>query len=95
MQPSNLGYDAVDSRGSKVEIKATTRNSVALSAAGTQAERLVVVQFDESGNGRIAYDGPAQPAWDAAGQPQRNGQRQIAVSTLEQLLRPANDTLFD
>ena len=85
MPPSNLGYDATDSEGRKVEIKATTRSSVALSAAGTDAERLVVVRFDEHGNGRIVYDGAAQPVWDSAGRPQRNGQRRISLTALQRL----------
>lgn len=82
MNPSNHGYDAVDVDGLKVEIKATTRNSIALSASGTLAERLVVVQFDETGRGVIAYDGPAGLAWTLAGRPQKNGQRQVAISKL-------------
>ena len=82
MTPSNHGYDAIDSNGLKVEIKATTRNAIALSAAGTLAERLVVVQFDSSGLGRIPFVGPASHAWSLAGPIQKNGQRKLAISTL-------------
>lgn len=83
--PSNHGFDAVDVDGLKVEIKATTRSSIALSAAGTKAERLVVVRFDETGKGNVAYDGPTQPAWDLSGKPQKNGQRHLSLSTLTSL----------
>jgi len=94
MTPSNRGFDAVDDNGQKVEIKATTRTSIALSAAGTDAKRLVVVQFDENGQGRITYDGPADAAWNAAGPPQANGQRQISVATLKRLAEGTQNSLF-
>lgn len=86
--PSTEGYDAVDAEGRLVEIKATTRNAVALSASGTKAERLVVVRIDSVGDPTIVYDGPATPAWEAAGRPQKNGQRRISLSKLAGLNRP-------
>ena len=85
MPPSNDGYDAIDDQGRRVEIKATTRTSIGLSASGTRAERLVVVVVDGDGETEVAYDGPTAPAWDAAGKPQKNGQRRISVSTLKKL----------
>lgn len=85
MPPSNRGFDAIDDDDQKVEIKATTRASVALSSKGTAAQRLVVISFASNGDGTIVYDGPAEPAWAAAGKPQANGQRQISLSTLRSL----------
>jgi len=85
MPPSNDGYDAIDDQGRRVEIKATTRTSIGLSASGTRAERLVVVVVDGDGETEVAYDGPTAPAWDAARKPQKNGQRRISVSTLKKL----------
>ena len=85
MPPSNDGYDAIDDQGRRVEIKATTRTSIGLSASGTRAERLVVVVVDGDGETEGAYDGPTAPAWDAAGKAQKNGQRRISVSTLKKL----------
>ena len=85
MPPSNRGFDAIDHENQKVEIKATTRAAVALSSRGTAAQRLVVVSFDADGEGTIIYDGATEPAWAAAGAPQANGQRQIALSTLRRL----------
>ena len=85
MPPSNDGYDAIDDQGRRVEIKATTRTSIGLSASGTRAERLVVVVVDGDGETEVAYDGPRAPAWDAAGKPKKNGQRRISVSTLKKL----------
>lgn len=83
--PSNDGYDAIDDQGRYVEIKATTRGSIALSASGTKAERLVVVQIGGDGEAEIVYDGSAKPAWGAAGKPQKNGQRSIRLSKLKKL----------
>jgi len=85
MPPSTEGFDATDDQGRRVEIKATTGTSVALSASGTKAERLVVVVIDHEGEPEIAYDGPATPVWDAAGKPQKNGQRRISLSTVKKL----------
>ena len=82
MPPSTRGYDAIDSQGRKVEIKTTTRRSIAFSANDTQAERLVVVILDELGNGHIAYDGLMKPALDAAGPQQSNGQRTLTLSKI-------------
>lgn len=94
MQPSNHGFDAVDEQGRKVEIKATTRGSIALTAREPEAQRLVVVTFSETGEGSVAYDGPAAPVWDAAGPPQRNGQRQISLTTLRRLAAGSQESLF-
>jgi len=94
MAPSNKGFDAVDSAGIKVEIKATTRSSIALSASGTEAKRLVVIKFNELGKGTVVYDGASGPAWDAAGPPQKNGARQISLSALSRI-SDAQRTLFD
>ena len=95
MKPSNKGFDAVDAEGRQVEIKATTRNAIALSGSGTQAERLVVVKFNNIGNGSILYDGPAKQVWDAAGAQQANGQRRIALSTLQRLASGSQNPLFE
>lgn len=82
MKPSNLGYDAIDGDGRKVEIKTTTRSQVSLSASGTHADRLIVVKFSSDGIGEIAFDGPAGLAWQLAGPAQKNGQRRVSISTL-------------
>jgi hypothetical protein len=85
MPPSTDGYDATDGDDRKVEIKTTTRRSVSLSASGTRAERLVVVVLDSNGNPTVAYDGDCDSVWAAAGKPQKNGQRSISISRLQQL----------
>jgi len=80
---SNAGFDATDEEGLKVEIKTTTRSSIALSASGTQAQRLVVVKLDRAtGSAQILYDGDAQSAWNLAGKPGKNGQRRLSLTKL-------------
>jgi len=81
---SNAGFDAIDGQGRKVEIKTTTRSSIALSASGTLAERLIVVQLDAgTGAAQIIYDGDAAVAWDLAGKPGKNGQQTLSLSKLQ------------
>lgn len=86
MSPSNAGYDATDADGRRVEIKTTTAAAVGLSASGTKAERLVVLQLDREGRARVSYDGSAARAWEIAGKPQKNGQRRVSVSKLAALV---------
>ncbi len=87
---SNAGFDAVDSQGYRVEIKTTTRSSIGLSASGTLAERLIVVQLNaETGAAQIIYDGDAAVAWDVAGKPQKNGQRSLSLSKLRSVASQA------
>lgn len=82
MGPSNEGFDARAPDGVPVEIKATTKNSISLSSNGTKSEMLVVVKFDETGQGRIVYNGPSAVAWELAGKPQKNGQQRLSLSRL-------------
>jgi hypothetical protein len=80
--PSTAGYDAVDNAGRKVEIKTTTRSAISLSASGTESERLVVVVLSAEGAAEVFFDGPSEPAWNAAGPPQKNGQRHLSLRRL-------------
>jgi len=84
MGPSNEGFDARTTVGVPVESKATIRNSIFLSDKGTKREVLVVVRFDEMGQGRIVCNGPTSLAWDLVGRPQRNVQRRLSLSRLTQ-----------
>jgi len=80
---SNAGSDATDEEGLRVEIKATTRSSIAQSASGILAQQLVVVNpGGNTGSAQIAYDGYAQLAWDLAGKPGTNRQRRLSIRKL-------------
>ncbi|MDD2858150.1 MAG: hypothetical protein PHU75_05675 [Candidatus Nanopelagicales bacterium] len=82
MPPSNTSYDAVDEFGTRVEIKCTTRKSIALSGTDSTAQRLVVVKLAADGTASIVYDGPMSRALELAGRRQSNGQRALSLSKL-------------
>ena len=88
---STKGVDAHDANGNTVEIKATTGSrSVALRGMEPTAQRLIVLQINPTGDAYEVYDGPATPAWAAAGKMQSNGQRAISLSRLVALQREIN-----
>lgn len=84
MPPSNHGFDAHGPGGETVEIKTTTRTSISISNEPSLAERIVVVVLDGYGAGRIVFDGPMATVQTVAGAPQKNGQRRVSISRLEQ-----------
>jgi len=62
--PSTKDFDARDKQGRTVQIKATTRGSLALSGRTTAAQRFVAVQLDPTtGVGAIVYVGSADVVW--------------------------------
>ena len=97
MPASNEGYDALAPNGRTVEIKATQRTSVAVQADVEVPDHLVVMKIEPNGAVNVVYNGPAAPAWDLAGAPQKNGQRRISLTRLEALTVeiPASDRLTE
>lgn len=86
---STEGHDAVARDGRLVEIKATQgTRSVALQAHGTLPDHLIVMRIDRHSGSvdEVVYNGPAEPAWDLAGKPQKNGQRKLTLSRLRALM---------
>lgn len=77
------GYDAISSKGVKVEIKATQGSSVALRE---QPEHLIVLHLAKSGVAVEVYNGPGAKVWSACGGMQRNGQRHISLYKLRDLI---------
>jgi hypothetical protein len=71
-------HDAFDANGD-VQIKLTAGKSIAMY---TCCVRLVVLRVVSPEEAEIVYDGAGQPAWDAAGPMQKNGQRAISLSKL-------------
>lgn len=89
MPASNEGFDAVNSDGRTVEIKATTRGSIALQAEGRKPDLLAVLRLDrDSFEPTVIYYGPAEPVWAIAGAPQKNGQRRVSLSRLPEQDQP-------
>lgn len=82
VRPSTRGYGAIDGEGRRVEIKCTTRRSIAFSGDGKEAERLVVIALDAVAKPRIVYDGPMTVALRLAGPRRVNGQRVVPISKL-------------
>ncbi|WP_211250373.1 DUF6998 domain-containing protein [Fodinicurvata fenggangensis] len=82
MPASNLGYDALSADGRKVEIKLTQGTVIGIRH---QAEHIIVLHRSRGGPIRVAYNGPGEPIWSAAGSMQRNGARQISVRKLARL----------
>ena len=92
MPPSTEGYDALDLNDQKVEIKTTTVNAVALSAATPIADLLVVVSLDSDGAATIVYHDRYLPAWNASGKRQKTGQRRLSLSKLHSLTNDSPPT---
>lgn len=74
-------HDAFDADGD-VQIKMTAAKSVAMYDC---CKRLVVLRVVSPSEAEIVYDGPGEPAWDAAGRRAKNGQRSISLSRLRAL----------
>ncbi|RUV37574.1 hypothetical protein EOB49_11195 [Mesorhizobium sp. M7A.F.Ca.MR.148.00.0.0] len=75
---SHPGHDAFDTDGD-VQIKMTGAKSISLYDT---CNRLVVLRVVSPEFAEIVYDGPGEPAWEAAGPVQKNGQRVIRLSKL-------------
>lgn len=85
---SELGHDALDSAGRKVQIKMTAGKSVAMYA---DCDRLVVLRVVSPHEADIVYDGDGAPAWAAAGNLGKNGQRVVRLSKLKTLAKSVRE----
>jgi hypothetical protein len=91
---SNRGFDAETADGLRVEIKTTQRDSIALSSSPEpHPDRLVVLRLLGDGSFEVIYNGPAEPVWEIAGRPQRNGQRRVGLTSLGQIPVAVGDRL--
>jgi hypothetical protein len=79
LRASARGHDATDAAGRQIQIKATQGRSVALRS---QPDFLIVLKLNRDGSSTEVYNGPGEPAWIAAGNMQKNGQRPVSLSTL-------------
>ena len=71
-------------KGSKqLQIKATQGKSVAMYG---EPEHLLVLRLLKDGTAEEIYNGPGKPAWDNAGNLQKNGQKSISLSRLRALM---------
>ena len=81
-------HDAEDSEGRQWQIKATGGSAIGIRSS---PDWLLVLKLNRDGTLSEEYRGKGQPAWDAAGKMQKNGQRQLRLSTLRNLARQASD----
>jgi hypothetical protein len=75
-------HDAIDSEGRLYQIKATTKDRVALSA---EPDNLIVIKIFSDGTWDIIYNGPGRPIWKNTGKKQKNGQRPITLSKIQKI----------
>ena len=81
-EPSHPVHDAYDSNARLVQIKTTQGNKIGISE---KPDYLIVLHMSREGEFEEVYNGPGAMAWDAAGKPMKNGQRQISLSKLRSL----------
>jgi hypothetical protein len=94
MVSSNTGFDARTVDGLSVEIKATQRASVALSAhADPLPDRIIVLRLSRDKFCEVMYNGAGAPVWNIAGPPQKNGQRTASLSALRGIVVAPGDAL--
>lgn len=84
---STKGIDAHTADGIPVEIKATTRGTIALRGEEPVCPELhlIALLIQKDGSAIEVFNGPAAPVWANAGPVQSNGQRRISLSALKRL----------
>ena len=83
----NPVYDAKVEDGTEVQIKATQTDRISISARPEdEPQHLIAIQIQPTGAWATIYNGPGAPVRNAAGKPQKNGQRQISLAKLQQLM---------
>jgi hypothetical protein len=80
---STRGYDGTCPDGRCVQVKATQTNGIALSS---EPQWLIVLKLARNGTPTEVFNGPGGPVWKACGKMGKNGQRQVALSTLRRLM---------
>ncbi len=89
---SNKGYDAVDSNGMQIEIKATQAKFVAFRS---EPEHAIIIKIMPDGTFEEAYNGPGNLIWQqfkGKALPS-NGQYQISINKLMELNRQVHESL--
>lgn len=75
-------HDAKAADGRLIQIKATQVNLVSISS---EPEWLLVLKIHKDGAFSEKYNGPGKLAWVHCGKMQKNGQRQISLTKLQEL----------
>ncbi len=77
------GHDALGPNGELVQIKLTQRRTIGLRSA---PQHLLVLRLDRDGDVAEVYNGPGERPWQVSGPRQANGQRQLGLGRLEQMM---------
>ena len=80
---SSETHDAVSRDHLLVQIKATQIKRISMSS---NPDYLLVLAINSEGQAEEVYNGPGQPAWDACGKLQKNGQRVVCLAKLKGLM---------
>lgn len=86
---SNEKHDAIDSDNRLIQIKTTQGKTIGISG---MPDFLIVLCIDKmSGKAKEIYNGPGNLVWSECGKLQKNGQRPISVSKLQNLMKSVLD----
>ena len=88
LKSSYPNIDAIAENGLEVQIKATQRKRVSFSVKNDQQipEHIIVIHFDEDGEWNLIYNGPGEIIYNNLGKPQSNGQAQMSLNKMTQLM---------
>lgn len=81
-------YDAKDTQGRLIQIKATQIDRIAISS---EPDYLIVIQITSDGNWSEIYNGNGARVWNNSGKMQKNGQRPISIAKLKSLMKCVAD----
>lgn len=90
----NALYDAWTKTKPKktVQIKTTQIDRVSFSKitdTDDAPDYIIVIQIDKTGEWQLAFNGPGKLVYENIGKPQKNGQSQISVNKLRNLIEKA------
>ena len=83
LEASTKSHDAESQNGILVQIKATQGKQIGIRS---EPEHLIVLGIEKDGSNYEIYNGPGSLAWNNAGKMQKNGQRNIGVSKLKNIM---------
>ncbi|WP_206215108.1 hypothetical protein, partial [Adlercreutzia sp. ZJ138] len=75
-------HDGVAPDGRLVQVKATQGNKIGINE---KPDYLIVLKMHRDGTFEEIYNGPGEPAWDAAGEALKTGQRPLSLTKLRGL----------
>ena len=85
LPPGTPVHDARTIDGRLVQIKATQSDRIAF-RGDLQPDHLIALLLNRDGTATGEYNGPGSEPWEAAGAKQSNGQRQLSLFRLRQLM---------